>query len=283
MIRRVAYALVLVQNERRRARARHRLFSGRGYNSKSSGLGDSKAIDIFPLITIVTTCTPMVIEQIQISSTHGSGLPGCRHTLTGRSIERELAMVRGSLPGDHRVESLRLAAAFRARVDRRQRTGKVLYSNHTGNSPRINQFHRPEASGGLVEVSPPGSRRDRAGLEGCRILRATGIFCSYPAGGGLAWIPPSPRFLRTGMDDSRHPRPRRADQCWFLPARAVPSPISLRQRCAGRRGGADGRLRSMRSTFRRDAGARQNPGARSQYRCEPIRRAAEFYVPAEFL
>src|SRR5216684_3188412 len=37
-------------------------------------------------------------------------------TLSGRSIERELAMVKLRGTGEHRVEALRLAEAFRARV-----------------------------------------------------------------------------------------------------------------------------------------------------------------------
>ena len=69
------------------------------------------------LITLVTTGTPMVIEQIENQLDHL--VPVHRvvdMTLSGRSIERELAMVKVLGKGDNRVEALRLADAFRARV-----------------------------------------------------------------------------------------------------------------------------------------------------------------------
>ena len=68
-------------------------------------------------ITIVTTGTPMVIEQIKHQLDRM--IPVYRvvdMTLTGRSIERELAMVKVRGKGENRVEALRLADAFRARV-----------------------------------------------------------------------------------------------------------------------------------------------------------------------
>src|SRR5215469_3057673 len=70
------------------------LFSGRGYNIESLTVSETEHEKHLSRITIVTRGTPMVIEH----------------------IERELAMVKVRGKGDHRMEALRLADAFRARV-----------------------------------------------------------------------------------------------------------------------------------------------------------------------
>src|SRR6201982_865509 len=93
------------------------LFSGRGYNIESLTVSETESQKHLSRITIVTTGTPMVIEQIKHQLDRL--VPVYRvvdMTLTGRSIERELAMVKVRGSGEHRVEALRLADAFRARV-----------------------------------------------------------------------------------------------------------------------------------------------------------------------
>ena len=93
------------------------LFSGRGYNIESLTVSETEHAKHLSLITIVTTGTPMVIEQIK--NQLDRLVPVHRvvdMTLLGRSIERELAMVKVKGKGEHRVEALRLADAFRARV-----------------------------------------------------------------------------------------------------------------------------------------------------------------------
>src|SRR5476651_2457215 len=90
------------------------LFSGRGYNIDSLTVSETEHEKHLSRITIVTTGTPMVIEQIkhqlerlvQVRRVHDL-------TVEGPSIERELAMVKVKGKGDHRVEALRLADAFR--------------------------------------------------------------------------------------------------------------------------------------------------------------------------
>src|SRR5579871_6646686 len=93
------------------------LFSGRGYNIESLTVSETEHRAHLSLITIVTTGTPMVIEQIKNQLDR---LVPVHHvvdmTVTGRAIERELAMVKVKGKGEHRVEALRLADAFRARV-----------------------------------------------------------------------------------------------------------------------------------------------------------------------
>ena len=94
------------------------LFSGRGYNIDSLTVSETEHEKHLSRITIVTTGTPMVIEQIRhqlerlvqvqrVVDLTESARP---------AIERELAMVKVRGKGDHRVEALRLADAFRARV-----------------------------------------------------------------------------------------------------------------------------------------------------------------------
>src|SRR5215211_1721911 len=93
------------------------LFSGRGYNIDSLTVSETEHEKHVSRITIVTRGTPMVIEQIK--NQLDRLVPVHRvvdMTVAGPSIERELAMVKVRGKGEHRVEALRLADAFRARV-----------------------------------------------------------------------------------------------------------------------------------------------------------------------
>jgi acetolactate synthase I/III small subunit len=85
-------------------------------------------------------------------------------TLTGRSIERELAMVKLRGTGEHRVEALRLAEAFRARVI--DATIESFVFEITGNSAKISQFIDLMRPLGLVEVSRTGVAAIGRGAEG---------------------------------------------------------------------------------------------------------------------
>src|SRR3978361_706126 len=93
------------------------LFSGRGYNIESLTVSETEHQKHLSRITIVTRGTPMGIEQIK--NQRGRLVPIHRvvdMTLAGPSIQRELAMVKVAGTGEPRVEALRLADAFRARV-----------------------------------------------------------------------------------------------------------------------------------------------------------------------
>ena len=85
-------------------------------------------------------------------------------TLTGRSIERELAMVKVRGSGEPRVEALRLAEAFRARVIDASTESFVF--EITGNSNKIDQFIDLMKPLGLVEVSRTGVVAIVRGPEG---------------------------------------------------------------------------------------------------------------------
>ena len=131
------------------------LFSGRGYNIESLTVSETEHQKHLSLITIVTTGTPMVIEQIK--NQLDRLVPVHRvvdMTLTGNSIERELAMVKVKGKGDDRVEALRLADAFRARVIDASTDSFVF--EITGKSDKIDQFVELMLPLGLVEVSRTG-------------------------------------------------------------------------------------------------------------------------------
>jgi acetolactate synthase-1/3 small subunit len=85
-------------------------------------------------------------------------------TLSGRSIERELAMVKLRGTGEHRVEALRLAEAFRARVI--DATIESFVFEITGNTGKINQFIDLMRPLGLVEISRTGVAAISRGPEG---------------------------------------------------------------------------------------------------------------------
>ena len=146
---------VLVQNEPGVLARVIGLFSGRGYNIESLTVSETENQKHVSRITIVTTGTPMVIEQIKHQLDRM--VPVYRvvdMTLAGRSIERELAMVKLRGTGEHRVEALRLAEAFRARVI--DATIESFVFEITGNSAKINQFIDLMRPLGLVEVSRTG-------------------------------------------------------------------------------------------------------------------------------
>ncbi len=131
------------------------LFSGRGYNIDSLTVSEVEHEKHLSRITIVTTATPMVIEQIR--NQLGRLVPVHRVvdlSLEGRAVERELALIKVRGTGDHRVESLRLAEAFRARVI--DATTESFIFELTGKGDKIDQFVTLMVPLGLVEVSRTG-------------------------------------------------------------------------------------------------------------------------------
>ena len=93
------------------------LFSGRGYNIESLTVSETEHEAHLSRITIVTTGTPMVIEQIQHQLERLVPVHSVTDlTVLGAPLERELAMVKVAGKGEKRVEALRLAEAFRADV-----------------------------------------------------------------------------------------------------------------------------------------------------------------------
>ena len=93
------------------------LFSGRGYNIESLTVAEVDAQHHFSRITVVTTGTPMIIEQIKNQLRRLVPVHRVTDlTVEGPSLERELILVKVKGTGEKRVESLRIADIFRARV-----------------------------------------------------------------------------------------------------------------------------------------------------------------------
>ena len=93
------------------------LFSGRGYNIDSLTVAEVDHTGHLSRITIVTTGTPQVINQITAQLGRIVSVREVHDlTVEGPSVERELAMLKVVGTGDKRVEALRTAEIFRASV-----------------------------------------------------------------------------------------------------------------------------------------------------------------------
>ncbi|HWP24744.1 MAG TPA: acetolactate synthase small subunit [Xanthobacteraceae bacterium] len=141
------------------------LFSGRGYNIDSLTVSETEHEKHLSRITIVTRGTPMVIEQIK--NQLDRMVPVHRvvdMTVLGPHIERELALVKVRGKGEHRMEALRLADAFRARVI--DATTESFVFEITGASDKIESFINLMLPIGLVEVARTGIVAIGRGPEG---------------------------------------------------------------------------------------------------------------------
>jgi acetolactate synthase-1/3 small subunit len=93
------------------------LFAGRGYNIESLTVSETSHEKHVSRITIVTTGTPNVLAQIRSQLERLVPVHSVADlSVIGNAIEREMALVKVAGKGDKRVEALRLAEAFRARV-----------------------------------------------------------------------------------------------------------------------------------------------------------------------
>ncbi len=131
------------------------LFSGRGYNIESLTVAEIDHTGHRSRITVVTTGTPQVIEQIKAQL--GRIVPVHEvHDLTveGPSVERELALFKVAGKGDKRVEALRLADIFRANVV--DSTLESFVFEITGTPEKIDAFAELMRPLGLVEVARTG-------------------------------------------------------------------------------------------------------------------------------
>src|SRR6476661_3954515 len=141
------------------------LFSGRGYNIDSLTVSETEHEKHLSRITIVTRGTPMVIEQIKNQLERL--VPVHRVidlTTAGPALQRELAMVKVRGKGEQRMEALRLADAFRARVI--DATNESFVFELTGATDKIDSFINLMLPVGLVEVSRTGVVAIGRGPEG---------------------------------------------------------------------------------------------------------------------
>ena len=132
------------------------LFSGRGYNIESLTVAEIDRRDRLSRITIVTSGTPMIIEQIKAQLSRLVPVHKV-HDLTeeGPFVEREMALIKVAGKGETRIESLRLADIFRARVI--DSTTESFVFEMTGSADKLNAFITLMEPLGLIEVSRTGA------------------------------------------------------------------------------------------------------------------------------
>ncbi len=131
------------------------MFSGRGYNIESLTVTETEHEQHISRITIVTTGTHAIIEQIK--SQLQRLVPVHRVvdlTLHGESVEREMCLVKVVGRGDHRAEAMLLASAFGAKT--LDATLDSFIFQFTGDSDEVERFIRTMAAVGLAEVSRTG-------------------------------------------------------------------------------------------------------------------------------
>jgi acetolactate synthase-1/3 small subunit len=131
------------------------LFAGRGYNIESLTVAEIDHSGNLSRITVVTTGTPQVINQIKAQL--GRIVPVHQVndlTVEGQSVDRELALFKVEGTGDKRVEALRLADIFRANVV--DSTLESFVFELTGPSEKIDAFADLMRPLGLSELARTG-------------------------------------------------------------------------------------------------------------------------------
>jgi acetolactate synthase-1/3 small subunit len=131
------------------------LFSGRGYNIESLTVAEVNAAEKLSRITVVTSGTPMVIEQIKAQLARLVPVHKVSDlTVAGPHVERELALVKVRGSGDKRVEALRIADIFRARA--LDSTAESFVFEIVGDAGKLDAFINLMSGLGLVDVSRTG-------------------------------------------------------------------------------------------------------------------------------
>jgi acetolactate synthase I/III small subunit len=147
------------------------LFSGRGYNIESLTVSETSHEKHLSRITIVASGTAHVLEQIKkqlermvpvhrvidltlVAQANGQEKP----------LERELALVKVAGKGNNRVEAMRLADAFQARVI--DASTEHFIFEITGRVSKIEQFVAIMEPLGLVEVCRTGVTAVNRGKDG---------------------------------------------------------------------------------------------------------------------
>lgn len=141
------------------------LFSGRGYNIESLTVAEVEHDKKLSRITVVTSGTEMVVEQIKkllermvpVYKVHDL-------TVEGPHVERELGLVKVVGKGEERVEALRIADIFRARVV--DSTIESFVFELTGESEKLDAFIELMRPLGLIEICRTGVAAVARGKDG---------------------------------------------------------------------------------------------------------------------
>jgi acetolactate synthase-1/3 small subunit len=155
---------VLVDNEPGVLHRLVGLFAARGYNIESLTVAETDHNAHTSRVTIVTRGTPHVLAQIEAQLTK---MVSTRHvqdvTRDPNGLERELALVKVKGIGADRVEALRVADIFRAKVI--DTTHESFVFELTGAPSKIDKFTELMRPLGLVEVSRTGVLSIQRGVE----------------------------------------------------------------------------------------------------------------------
>ena len=131
------------------------LFSGRGYNIESLTVTAVEREMGLSRITVVTTGTPQVLEQIKAQLDRLVPVHRVADlSLQGPYVERELALVKVSGIDDKRVEALRIAGIFDAEV---VDAGLDFFIFEAAHRPdKLDRFIELMKPLGMVEMSRTG-------------------------------------------------------------------------------------------------------------------------------
>ncbi len=141
------------------------LFAGRGYNIDSLTVTEVEHEKHLSRITVLTSGTPAVIQQIKHQLERLVPVHRVRDlTEEGGAIERELALVKVAGKGDKRIEALRLAEIFRSKVV--DTSIEHFVFEVTGKPSKIETFIQLMSELGLVEVSRTGITATGSGAVG---------------------------------------------------------------------------------------------------------------------
>jgi acetolactate synthase-1/3 small subunit len=140
------------------------MFRARGYNIESLTVAEVDAQQALSRITVVTSGTPMVIEQIKAQLDRLVPVHRVADlTVEGPHVERELALIKVDSSGEKRVEALRIADIFRAKVIDATNTSFVFET--TGSTQKIDAFVKLMQPLGLADVCRTGVVAMKRGVE----------------------------------------------------------------------------------------------------------------------
>ncbi|MDP3174961.1 acetolactate synthase small subunit [Phenylobacterium sp.] len=155
---------VLVDNEPGVLHRLVGLFAARGYNIESLTVAETDRRAHTSRVTIVTRGTLQVLAQIEaqlekmVSTRHVQDV-----TRDPNGVQRELALIKVRGSGPDRVEALRVADIFRAKVI--DTTQESFVFELTGASSKIDKFVDLMRPLGLVELSRTGVLSITRGAE----------------------------------------------------------------------------------------------------------------------
>lgn len=140
------------------------LFSGRGYNIESLTVAETDHANTLSRITVISSGTPLVIEQIKNQLERLVPVHRITDlTVEGAHVERELALVKVVGTGEKRLEALRTAEIFRARI--LDTTPESFVFEITGASDKLDAFIDLMRGLGMIDVSRTGIAAMSRGIK----------------------------------------------------------------------------------------------------------------------